>query len=61
MNMSELFGCMVFNDSVMQERLPKATYKELKTCIAEDRSLPLHVANVVAQVRAVAAHAVVGA
>lgn len=48
MNMSELFGCMVFNDSVMQERLPKATYKELKTCIAEDRSLPLHVANVVA-------------
>lgn len=29
-NVKELFGCDVFNDSVMQERLPKKVYKELK-------------------------------
>ena len=29
-NVAEIFGCDVFNDSVMQERLPKKTYKELK-------------------------------
>ena len=26
-NVKELFGCDVFNDSVMQERLPKKVYK----------------------------------
>ncbi len=30
-NVTELFGCDVFNDAVMQERLPKKVYKELKT------------------------------
>lgn len=29
-NVTEIFGCDVFNDSVMQERLPKKVYKELK-------------------------------
>ena len=48
MDMNELFGTMVFNDAVMQERLPNATYKELNRCIKEDRSLTLEVANVVA-------------
>ena len=30
---SEIFGSMVFNDSVMLERLPENTYKILKTAI----------------------------
>ncbi len=34
-NVKELFGCDVFNDSVMQERLPKKVYKELKKTIEE--------------------------
>ena len=29
-NVKEIFGCDVFNDSVMQQRLPKKVYKELK-------------------------------
>ena len=28
-NVTELFGCDVFNDAVMEERLPKKVYKEL--------------------------------
>ena len=32
-NVTELFGCDVFNDSVMEERLPKKVYKELKKTI----------------------------
>ena len=30
---SEIFGELVFNDTVMQERLPKKIYKELKKTI----------------------------
>ncbi|MCH5303408.1 MAG: glutamine synthetase III [Ruminococcus sp.] len=44
----EIFGSMVFNDKVMQERLPKATYKALKKTIENGESLDLSVANVVA-------------
>lgn len=44
----ELFGCMVFNDTVMQERLPKETYKALKKYIADNKALDQEVANVVA-------------
>ena len=29
-NIPEMFGSMVFNDTVMKERLPKDTYKALK-------------------------------
>ena len=29
-NIKEIFGSMVFNDAVMQERLPRSTYKALK-------------------------------
>ena len=29
-NVPKMFGSLVFNDTVMQERLPKATYKALK-------------------------------
>ena len=38
-NISEIFGENVFNDTVMQERLPKKIYKELKQTIREGRSL----------------------
>ncbi|MCQ2521489.1 MAG: glutamine synthetase III [Lachnospiraceae bacterium] len=48
MNVPELFGCKVFNDAVMKERLPKDTYKALKKTIDEGTHLQLDVANVVA-------------
>ncbi len=44
----EMFGCMVFNEKVMSERLPKDTYKALKKCVALGQHLELDVANVVA-------------
>ena len=44
----EYFGRMVFNDKVMQERLPKATYKALKKTVENGEALDLSVANVVA-------------
>ena len=43
-----LFGSLVFNDSVMKARLPKETYKELKNTIKAGKHLDLAVANVVA-------------
>ena len=43
-----LFGCMVFSDSVMQEKLPKDTYRALKKTIEQGTHLELDVANVVA-------------
>ena len=47
-NVNEIFGTNVFNDSVMKERLPKATYKALKKTIEEGKSLHPDVADVVA-------------
>ncbi len=44
----ELFGTMVFNDTVMKERLPKATYKAVRKAIEEGVTLDIDVANVVA-------------
>ena len=46
--LNEIFGMNVFNDAVMRERLPKATYKALKKTIDEGRELELQVADVVA-------------
>ena len=51
MVMSDLFGSLVFNDTVMQERLPKYTYKELKSCIANDTPISLTCATVIAMPR----------
>ena len=45
---SELFGSMVFGDSVMKERLPKDTYKAMQKTIKEGKPLDISVANVVA-------------
>ena len=44
----ELFGSSVFNDDVMQERLPKDVYKSLRKTIDEGKDLDLNVANAVA-------------
>jgi len=47
-NIPELFGSMVFNDTVMQARLPKDTYQALRKTIVQGTHLELDVANVVA-------------
>ncbi len=44
----EMFGCMVFNETVMRQRLPKQTYRALKQTIDEGKELDISVANVVA-------------
>ncbi len=46
-HLSDIFGSNVFNDSVMRERLPKATYKALKKTIDEGLPLTLEIAEVV--------------
>lgn len=45
---SQIFGSNVYNDCVMRERLPKATYKALKKTIDEGLPLDLEIAEVVA-------------
>ena len=47
-NIPALFGTSVFNDDVMQERLPKDVYKSLRKTIDEGKDLDLGVANAVA-------------
>ncbi len=47
-NVSRIFGENVFNDTVMQERLPKKVYKELKKTIEEGKELDLATADVIA-------------
>ena len=47
-NIAELFGSKVFNDSVMRERLPKATYKSLKKTIDGGKPLDENIAEVIA-------------
>ncbi|MDL2295541.1 glutamine synthetase III [Lachnospiraceae bacterium OttesenSCG-928-E19] len=47
-NVAESFGEYVFNDSVMQERLPKKIYKDLKQAIENGKGLPLETADVIA-------------
>ena len=44
----ELFGSLVFNDTVMKERLPKNTYKALKETREQGKPLDSKVADVVA-------------
>ncbi|MCL1858950.1 MAG: glutamine synthetase III [Oscillospiraceae bacterium] len=43
-----LFGSLVFNDSVMQAKLPKETYKALKKTVAQGSHLEADIANIVA-------------
>ncbi|MCI8611232.1 MAG: glutamine synthetase type III [Clostridiales bacterium] len=44
----EMFGCLVFNEKVMQERLPKDTYKLMKKSFQDGKRMSLEVATVVA-------------
>ena len=45
---TELFGCNVFNDKVMKDRLPKAVYKSLKKTVELGEKLDPSIADVVA-------------
>lgn len=47
-NVAGIFGENVFNDTVMQERLPKKVYKDLKKTIEEGKELDLATADVIA-------------
>ena len=47
-NVAEIFGENVFNDTVMQERLPKKVYKNLKKTIEEGKELDLETADAIA-------------
>ena len=47
-NVSEIFGCNVFNDAVMYERLPEATYNKLKSTIKEGKGIDRSIADEVA-------------
>ncbi|MCR5306701.1 MAG: glutamine synthetase III [Oscillospiraceae bacterium] len=48
MKPTEIFGSLVFNDAVMQERLPKAVYRSLHETIANGKDIDPTVADVVA-------------
>ncbi len=47
-NIPQIFSSMVFNDSVMREKLPKDTYKKLRHTIEDGEALTLETANAVA-------------
>ena len=47
-NVADIFGEDVFNDTVMQERLPKKVYRDLKKMIEEGKELDLATADVIA-------------
>ena len=47
-NPSEYFGCKVFSQKIMQEKLPKVTYKALMRTLQQGEPLDIEVANVVA-------------
>ena len=49
-NVMEIYGSKVFNEHVMKERLPSATYKSLKNTLHKGSPLDIEVANVVASV-----------
>lgn len=48
MNIPEMYGKDVFNNSVMKQRLPKEIYKALKKTIEEGKALDISLANVIA-------------
>ncbi|MBQ6267368.1 MAG: glutamine synthetase III [Clostridia bacterium] len=48
MSVPDYFGCMVFDDRAMRERLPEETYSAMKKTIRDGKRLDIAVANVVA-------------
>ena len=49
LNVPEIFGCDVFNEATMQQRLSAETYAAWKQCIASRTPLPLSVADQIAE------------
>ena len=47
-NIPEIYGCMVFNDSVMKQRLPAEVYQSLKKTIQTGQKIDESIANEVA-------------
>lgn len=47
-NVTKMFGCKVFNNSIMEERLPRDVYKAMQKAINDGKRLDINVANVVA-------------
>lgn len=47
-DVSELFGSLVFNETVMKDRLPQATYKAFREAVANGTALDLPMANIIA-------------
>ena len=48
-NVSEVFGQNVFDESVMKNRLPEATYNEIKKIMHEGGDITMDIANIVTQ------------
>ena len=49
LNIPEIFGCDVFNEATMKQRLSADVYDAWKQCITTGSALPLHVANEIAE------------
>jgi len=49
LNVSEIFGCDVFNEATMKERLPEKVFSAWKYCVTTGSQLPLDVANEIAE------------
>ena len=49
LNVPEIFGSDVFNEAVMKQRLPVEVYKAWENCIQTGSTLPLDVANEIAE------------
>ena len=47
-DVQKLFGSLVFNETVMKDRLPTATYKAYKQAIVEGKPLNIEIANIIA-------------
>lgn len=47
-NVPEMFGCMVFNEEVMKERLPKEVFESLSVTMATGKTIDASIANTVA-------------
>ena len=46
--MPAMFGCMVFGDRVMKERLPREVYKQFRRAMQQDQPLTREIAGIIA-------------
>ena len=49
LNVPEIFGSDVFNEAIMKQRLPVEVYRAWENCIQTGSTLPLDVANEIAE------------